>query len=185
MKKLEWFYFIAAVLGFCVDLSTLVAFFVQSRSSGLGFEPRARSAFAILSILTLFYGMFAFASWRYWIWLGVYAERLAYSIEAFDEWKKDRDENLDRYAESHTNLLEILKYEELLNDRSPMPPGPPDTYGRSGVYLAIGLGILAYPLLAIWGLTFIPDIIWSTNSLEFIGLLVVPSLCLAYQFSQL
>jgi hypothetical protein len=53
-------------------------------------------------------------------------------------------------------------------------PFPPKGYGKSGIYLAIGLGILAYPPVAIWGLTFISDIIWSTSGLEFTVLLLAP-----------
>lgn len=181
MKKIEWFYFIATVLGFFVDLSAVIAFFVEFRSSDFGIKPAAGSWFAILSILALFYAMFAFASWRYWIWLSVYSLRLAHFGEAFDErarnrraWEKQeraRQAEKRKKTEQQTGKKIIAWKRPIYEVRMPVLPRG---YGKSGIYLAIGLGILAYPPVAIWGLTFISDIIWSTSGLEFTVLLLAP-----------
>jgi len=123
--------------------------------------------------------MFAFASWRYWIWLSVYALRLANAIEAFDEWDRNRraweEQERARQAEEDEEERRRRQYVITLPPRYEVPiPALSRGYRTSGIYLAIGLGILAYPPVAIWGLTFISDIIWSTSGLEFTVLLLGP-----------
>jgi len=58
MEKYDRFLLIAGILGFIIDLGTLTAFFVQVKLPNMGIESGFLSWFAILSILTLFYGTY-------------------------------------------------------------------------------------------------------------------------------